>query len=686
MSKPLSQSDILFPHLSNTPNFSTTLSSLKRSTLSTHNRLSSIFSDSTFVTAVASAYALPLVANERCGSWYIPPSQKSESVYFKSTDGHMGQWGFSLRRLNLQVLDVVERAGGCVIVDSTRRGKSMPDALSKSVPIWCCVVNRVVFGEGEALYTPPLAVSESEKAQIEGRIGGFVREFLDVCKPNIADLRAKLKKPLRPIWVTHSSTLPESAPAFADFHPVVLCTASRRVHGAEGSEGGYIQGAADDHEAWSHGLTPPLFWANRELLMNTNEEDVPRLIADLVKQDRGADAIPTLIKPTSTLYISSSQNVDTSPFDVVVSCTPDPLPHIDAKAKVKYLHLNCQTGKLGSRDLRAQLPHIRPFFAALPPHPTKLLVCCPTGKDLAVGTALAILCLYADAHGTLNSERKTESREISKPVIKQKLSWITTSNPALNPSRATLQSVNAVLLGNWDPKAATTTTTTTTTTTHDPPQARTTTHVDKPTRIFHNLATHWTFTRTLTSALPSHPSGTVSGTARLTPCPSPSLSPSTSSDHTNTDTNTNTNTLLYTETGTFTTTTNLHFTTTRQYIYTLHPPTAPTPAAGEADTGPYIAVHFSPSPLSPSSSENAGLFVAIGPLTPGGEGVQEARNQAQHLCGGDVYTASWRFSAAMVGDGKGEREGEMWWEVRYDVNGPGKEYVSWTRYVRGVGE
>jgi tRNA A64-2'-O-ribosylphosphate transferase len=180
MTQPLSEADILFPHLSNTPTFSSTLTSIKRSALSVHNRLTSIISDSEFVASVAEAYELPLVANERCGSWYIPPEKKTDGVYFKSTDGHMGQWGFSLRRLNLQLLDIVQNHGGAVIVDSTRRGKSMPDALSKTIPIWCCVMNRAIFGAKaeHALYTPPQAVSSSEHAQISNKIDGLVQQFL----------------------------------------------------------------------------------------------------------------------------------------------------------------------------------------------------------------------------------------------------------------------------------------------------------------------------------------------------------------------------------------------------------------------------------------------------------------------------------------------------------------------------
>ena len=63
---------------------------------------------------MASDYNLPLIANERCGSWYIPPEQKAGSAYFKSTDGHWGQWSFSTRRLNLHILEIIGEGGGSV--------------------------------------------------------------------------------------------------------------------------------------------------------------------------------------------------------------------------------------------------------------------------------------------------------------------------------------------------------------------------------------------------------------------------------------------------------------------------------------------------------------------------------------------------------------------------------------------
>jgi tRNA A64-2'-O-ribosylphosphate transferase len=114
---PISLDSLIFPAPSHS--FSKTLTLLKQSRLSIGNRLRSILEDAEFVLRVADTLKLPLVANERCGSWYVPPEKKAGSTYFKSTDGHAGQWKFSTRRLNLQLLEVVERSNGCVL---TARG------------------------------------------------------------------------------------------------------------------------------------------------------------------------------------------------------------------------------------------------------------------------------------------------------------------------------------------------------------------------------------------------------------------------------------------------------------------------------------------------------------------------------------------------------------------------------------
>lgn len=111
-----SLSDILFPSQeASVPNsnINRILGDLKRSNLSIANRLRSIQQDAGFVEEVRRAFGQrPLVANERCGSWYIRPEAKGGSAYFKSTDGHTGQWKFSTRRLNLHLLPMVEKFDG----------------------------------------------------------------------------------------------------------------------------------------------------------------------------------------------------------------------------------------------------------------------------------------------------------------------------------------------------------------------------------------------------------------------------------------------------------------------------------------------------------------------------------------------------------------------------------------------
>lgn len=169
---------------------------------------------------------LPCLANLRCGLWY--QRAFDGTCYFKSTDGHSGNWAFSATRLNLHVARAAATAGGALIVDATRRGKAFPDALAKTVPCWAAVLNRAVaqlrrgsdhcqerggaFGSGEEaacggnghaaacdsngeaagnegkegraawdsrLHVPPW-ISASERSCIEQRMSGWVHTLLEV--------------------------------------------------------------------------------------------------------------------------------------------------------------------------------------------------------------------------------------------------------------------------------------------------------------------------------------------------------------------------------------------------------------------------------------------------------------------------------------------------------------------------
>ncbi|KAL1868263.1 tRNA A64-2'-O-ribosylphosphate transferase [Diaporthe australafricana] len=431
-------SDIIFPSQEpsiNTNNINKILGDLKRSNLSITNRLRSIQEDADFVEEAAAALAgglsvggagsdggdddqsstktrRPLVANERCGSWYIRPGLKGASAYFKSTDGHTGQWKFSTRRLNLHLLPIIERCDGIIIVDSTRRGKRMPDSLSKTVPTWCCVLNRTLFPELTAchgLYVPPNVVSDSEKSQMLARVPGFV-DSLKQLNLDLASLRAQITKPIRPTWVTQETDLSKNhdddddddskGQIFESYRPVICCTSSRRITDGEMSgHSGYVQGAGDDTENWALGLTPPVFWAHAEQLLSAPEADLPELIRSLVASashtapttatTNSTDAAaathslpPGVTRLTPFLHVSpipvpqplprqDAQGAPQTWFKITIRSTPTP-PETWAKSPA-HMEVGLGRHKAASRSLRTALPRICElayrFLLLLPPLP-----------------------------------------------------------------------------------------------------------------------------------------------------------------------------------------------------------------------------------------------------------------------------------------------------------------------------
>ncbi|ROW15844.1 hypothetical protein VPNG_02435 [Cytospora leucostoma] len=459
-------SDLIFPSqepdiiINNNNNINRILGDLKRSNLSITNRLRSIREDAAFVEGVAAAFGgrRPLVANERCGSWYIRPGRKGASAYFKSTDGHTGQWKFSTRRLNLHLLPVIEEHDGIIIVDSTRRGKRMPDSLSKTVPTWCCVLNRVLFPDLDEshhdLHVPPNVVSDSERSQMLSRVPGFVASFLEL-KPDLAGLRAQVSKPLRPTWVTQETELgrhmrvgpgpgdddddDDDDTIFDSFRPVVCCTSSRRVTGGEMSgHSGYVQGAGDDTENWALDLTPPVFWDNIDLLLSTPEPDLPSLIGTLVAgaasrpnppgggDDDDGGSLPSTVRqltpylyvcplPTPTVSLPSRDEagVEVAWCRVALSSTTTP-----AETWVKAadsMEAGLGKHKAASRNLRVALANICDFVSRfLGPDGKedggkrkRVIVADESGgKDLAIGAALALICCcFSDEEGHVLREQ-----------------------------------------------------------------------------------------------------------------------------------------------------------------------------------------------------------------------------------------------------------------------------------------
>ncbi|KAF0904895.1 hypothetical protein E2562_038633 [Oryza meyeriana var. granulata] len=299
---------------------------IKRRESTLYNALRSVADDATFVAEIAALWpALPLVANLRCGLWYAPPRALAATCYFKSTDGHAGNWAFSTARLNLHLALLAGERGGCIIVDSTRRGKRFPDSMSKTIPIWCCVLNRAIErhrlqtinrGSGVDLDMSaavpnreagktfgasnwdnsvhlPVWVLDTERNAIEGRIEEWTTQF-ESCGADIHSLALSLQKPLRPLWISQKTCIwLNEVPELEswDFTPIILVSAS--ASGAIATQRmtsefswHYIPGAGDDEESWARGLTPTLFWKHSYDLLDGGPDLCNQLVADIVEKDR----------------------------------------------------------------------------------------------------------------------------------------------------------------------------------------------------------------------------------------------------------------------------------------------------------------------------------------------------------------------------------------------------------------
>ncbi|KAK6343108.1 hypothetical protein TWF718_008481 [Orbilia javanica] len=189
--------------------------------------------------------------------------------------------------------------------------------------------------------------------------------------------------------------------------------------------------------------------------------------------------------------------------------------------------------------------------------------------------------------------------------------------------------------------------------------------------IFKCLHGTWTLHRTLTSAIPSFPSGTFTGSATFAPLP-PS-SPSSSSPPQPT--------LLYTETGELITTTGLTLRANKKYIYTYS-------SAEDKLSAWFVKESRDGSNAQKDNGNNANnnnnnveidyLFheLVFGGTEDGDVLTVDGKWKAagDHLCIKDNYSARYEFDI---------RKGEVKsWVLRYDVKGPAKDYVSETRFER----
>jgi tRNA A64-2'-O-ribosylphosphate transferase len=388
--------------------------------------------------------------------------EHAETVYFKSTDGHYGKWDFSLKRTNLHILSLIGKNKGIIFVDTTRKGKRYPDSLSKTIPIWCSVLNRIISNElglnwDTELKSTPLAVPHSERHHISEMISTFV-DKLQTSNIDAKVIAKHITKPLRPLWIDPSSEILLSdywgANEFSnlDFFPVICVSASisnlddPSVIFKPNSSFEYMQGAADDSESWAPGFLPCHFWSIRDYIDDgISLFDLQILVSNTISKLR-------LHEPSNFDWIGQtnvaigSRKAAAPPscwssFDVIVNCGAPPYEYDTGQ---QYLYLDIPEGKKGQKQLYSSIPIVLAWVKPFLEEKKRILFHCMQGKDRSVGICVALFEQYFDGNGfTFNASKE----EISKSSILNKLLFIQQFRSSSNPSRATMKKINLYFLG-----------------------------------------------------------------------------------------------------------------------------------------------------------------------------------------------------------------------------------------------
>ncbi|KAK6941457.1 LOW QUALITY PROTEIN: Rit1, N-terminal domain [Dillenia turbinata] len=235
-------------------------------------------------------------------------SSGQSPMRFLSTDGHQNNWSFNILvstsmspilltfRAFALVVSLLRKKGGCIIVDSTRKGKRFPDSSSKTIPIWCCVFNRAIRnylirlhvnrigGEGVNICDQkaetvghnnsdwhhslhlPLWLPKTEKASIEHHLEQWTNE-LETSGADIASLAASLKKAFTPLWISQKSLI-------------------------------WL-----NEESWLRGLSPILFWSHEYDIITGGLNLCNQKVAIIIERDRiyralrGQDAPQVTVMP-----------------------------------------------------------------------------------------------------------------------------------------------------------------------------------------------------------------------------------------------------------------------------------------------------------------------------------------------------------------------------------------------------
>jgi len=264
-----------------------------------------------------------------------------------------------------------------------------------------------------------------------------------------------LDKPLRPVFVTPESDRDLSLSN--EYYNVILLTASSLVScGHKRIQGFvYIQGAADDEEAWAHGLTSSQFWDDHEKLLSCVHEgelvnEIQRIMGSVVPVTKKGD-----VSRIGCTYIFLGTGI-AIPGHATILCvsgddsTEQNVLHLHIPRKAKPLTIMTQT--LFPAAISFAIKH------GILDHSSISIIAVNSSRDLldlSIAVTVILLCLFFDEQGifpsskaklgTVNDRRE---QKMTKDIIRKRLTWIITArgHQAERLSRQTLKIVNTFLM------------------------------------------------------------------------------------------------------------------------------------------------------------------------------------------------------------------------------------------------
>lgn len=291
------------------------------------HRLNSIYYDKLELDRLFEKFPqIPVIANLRCGSWYCS-ADTNHTCYFKSTDGHDKQWDFNIRRLNSHFLEFIYKHNTVFVVDSTGNpAKVYPDALSKTIPIWATVMNRLFCddgADGAANIILPDVISERESCELQETVECKINDWVELAKSVLPEhllelAKQKHLKRIVPIFVSSRDSF--DASVLLDDSTIKIICVSAGSSNTTHTDDTYILGAGDDEEMWSLGLTAEMFWNQPgEFLRHTTDTELEAYIRETVRSTTSELCIQNEVM-NDPIYGKISVSTTTSANEISIQC------------------------------------------------------------------------------------------------------------------------------------------------------------------------------------------------------------------------------------------------------------------------------------------------------------------------------------------------------------------------------